>query len=202
MGFVVRDYRPADEVSWLRCRVLSFLRTPYYDDVLTARPPLPPPGFGLVAEGAQGAVVGCLDVSVEGALATIDTVAVHPDHQRWGIGRALLAEAAARAATAGASTLDAWTRDQPATLAWYRATGFAESDHYLHVYADDTHAADADDGAGAAELARAVERAGAGLRPVRVFAHAPLAREAELRAAFRRVYVCRRFSQPLAPPAG
>jgi len=28
-----------------------------------------------------------------------------------------------------------WTRDDPDTLSWYRAMGFAESDHYLHVYA-------------------------------------------------------------------
>jgi hypothetical protein len=33
----------------------------------------------------------------------------------------------------GMVTLDAWTRDLPGTLRWYRAMGFIESDHYLHV---------------------------------------------------------------------
>ncbi|RMI33110.1 GNAT family N-acetyltransferase [Streptomyces triticirhizae] len=196
-----RDYRPEDEASWLRCRVLSFLGTPYYDNVLPAKPTMAAPGCSLVVvddaidddggRGSGGVVVGCLDLAVDGALATIETIAVHPDHQRRGIGRALLAEAAARARAAGATTLDAWTRDQPESLAWYRATGFVESDHYLHVFAD----AYADEG----EPARAVERPGAGLRPVGVFSHASLEREEELRARFQRVHVCRRFSQPLAP---
>ncbi|MFB7421179.1 GNAT family N-acetyltransferase [Streptomyces sp. NPDC056210] len=69
-------------------------------------------------------------------MATIDTVAVHPDHQHQGHGRALLAEAQARARVLGLVTLDAWTRDLPETLRWYRAVGFIESDHYLHVYAN------------------------------------------------------------------
>ena len=28
----VRDYRPSDETGWLRCRVLAFLDTCYYDE--------------------------------------------------------------------------------------------------------------------------------------------------------------------------
>ncbi|KAB8167764.1 GNAT family N-acetyltransferase [Streptomyces sp. 3MP-14] len=206
MEFSLRDYRPEDEASWLRCRVLSFLGTPYYDNVLPAKPAMAAPGCSLVAadadvnadvdadaggQGSAGVVVGCLDLAVDGELATIETIAVHPDHQRRGIGRALLAEAAVRARAAGATTLDAWTRDQPESLAWYRATGFVESDHYLHVFAD----AYADEG----EPGRAVERPGAGLNPIGVFSHAPLAREEEMRTRFRRVYVCRRFSQPLTP---
>ncbi|GGT05026.1 hypothetical protein GCM10010156_73420 [Planobispora rosea] len=44
--------------------------------------------------------------------------------------------AGCRAGTLGALTLDAWTRDDPGTLRWYRTNGFAESEHYLHVYAN------------------------------------------------------------------
>ncbi|MFB8273476.1 GNAT family N-acetyltransferase [Streptomyces sp. NPDC055955] len=54
------------------------------------RPEIPAPGFELVA-----------------GLATIDTVAVHPDHQHQGHGRALLAEAQARARVLGLVALDA-----------------------------------------------------------------------------------------------
>ena len=55
--------------------------------------------------------------------------------------------------------------------------------------------------AGAAEdlpetLAR-MALAESGLRPMRIFAHAPIEREAELRAAYRRVYVCHQLVRPL-----
>ncbi|WP_405680534.1 GNAT family N-acetyltransferase [Streptomyces sp. NBC_01238] len=136
MNHVIREYRPADEVSWLRCRVLSFLDTPYFDDVLTAKPETPAPGFALVATAEQETVTGIIDVSVDDELATIDTVAVHPDYQHQGLGRTLLTEARARVSALGVPTLDAWTRDDPATLRWYRAMGFTESRHYLHVYAN------------------------------------------------------------------
>ncbi|MFB8273460.1 GNAT family N-acetyltransferase [Streptomyces sp. NPDC055955] len=136
MSRIIREYTPVDEASWLRCRVLSFLNTPYFDDVLQTKPEIPAPGFELVATGDSGTVLGAMDVTVDGGLATIDTVAVHPDHQHQGHGRALLTEAQARARFLGLDTLDAWTRDLPETLRWYRAMGFIESDHYLHVYAN------------------------------------------------------------------
>ncbi|MFF0087217.1 GNAT family N-acetyltransferase [Streptomyces canus] len=123
MNHVIREYRPADETSWLRCRVLSFLSTAYFDDVLKTKPETPAPGFGLVAAEERGTVTGIIDVTVEGELATIDTVAVHPDRQHQGIGRALLAEARARVSALGVPTLDAWTRDDPDTLRWYRRAG-------------------------------------------------------------------------------
>ena len=67
--------------------------------------------------------------------------------------------------------------------------GFAESDHYLHVYA--SHYTDP------AEPGRAVDGARPGLRPMLVFAHASLADEERLRNEFARVHVDRRFSQPI-----
>ncbi|MCD0483539.1 GNAT family N-acetyltransferase [Streptacidiphilus sp. ASG 303] len=186
MSYAIRDYTPADESSWLRCRVLSFLATAYYDDVRRAKPPIPRPGFELVAARPGGGIAAVMDVTVEGGLATIDTVAVHPDHQRRGLGRALLAEARARARARGATTLDAWTREDPDTVGWYRAMGFAESGHYLHVYAN--YYADP------AEPDRAVGSRRPGLRPVTAFLHAPLDREGQLRGEFDRVHVCRCFS--------
>jgi GNAT superfamily N-acetyltransferase len=186
--FEVRDYEPGDEQSWLRCRVLSFLATAYFDDVRRARAACPPPGFGLVAVD-DSAVVGVLDVDVSDGVATIDTVAVHPDHQGRGIGTALFERACDRALTLGVATIEAWTRDDEPTLRWYRSLGFAESDHYLHVYANYY----TDPG----EPARAVEGRLAQLRPVAAFLHAPTELADELRATFARVHVCRRFSRPL-----
>ncbi len=186
MNYTVREYTPADETAWLHCRVPAFLNTAYFDDVLRARPSTSAPGLDLVAVDEHDRLVGIIDTSVEGDLATIDTVAVHPDHQHRGIGRRLLEETRSRARAAGASTLDAWTRDDADTLAWYRAMGFAESDHYLHVYANYYTSS--------GEPGRAVEAPRPGLRPVALFLHAKLADEERLRGEFARVHVCRRFS--------
>ncbi|MEY9936749.1 GNAT family N-acetyltransferase [Streptacidiphilus sp. MAP5-3] len=189
MTYTLRAYTPSDETSWLRCRVLAFLDTAYYDSVVPAKPAIAAPGLELVAVDERGAVVGIMDTEVEGDLATTETVAIHPDHRRRGLAGELLASTRAWARDAGATTLDAWTRDDADTLAWYRAVGFAESDHYLHVYA--FHYADP------SEPGRAVVEAGAGLKPIQVFAHAPLAEEARLRAEFGRVHVCRRFAMAI-----
>ena len=78
--YEIADYRPQDESSWLRCRVLSFLDTTYYDDVVTAKPDRDAP-VQLVVRG-DGAVVALLDASLDGANATIECVAVHLDHRR------------------------------------------------------------------------------------------------------------------------
>lgn len=185
MSYVIREYTPADETSWLRCRVLSFLGTAYFDDVHQAKPDVVAPGFELVAVGEDGLVVGIMDVTAQGELATIDTVAVHPDHQRKGIGRALLSEARTRVRALPVVTLDAWTRDDPDTLWWYRAMGFAESAHYLHVYADRY--------ADESEPDRAIGERRPGLRPVAVFLHGDLRDEQAMRQQFTRVHVCRRF---------
>ncbi|MEU0093109.1 GNAT family N-acetyltransferase [Kribbella sp. NPDC006257] len=83
--WAVRDYEPDDERSWLHCRVLSFLDTNYYDDVVTAKP-VRDPGLELVAV-AGDQVVGLLDASLDGTSSTIETLAVHPDHRRLGIAR-------------------------------------------------------------------------------------------------------------------
>ncbi|MET7790032.1 hypothetical protein ABZS93_26015 [Streptomyces sp900116325] len=51
----------------LRCRVLSFLNTPYFDDVRQTRPEISAPGFELVATDDSGTVLGAMDVTVEAA---------------------------------------------------------------------------------------------------------------------------------------
>ncbi|GAB4061918.1 GNAT family N-acetyltransferase [Angustibacter speluncae] len=175
----VRPYEPADEVGWLRCRVLSFLATAYFDDVVAAKPRYEERSVELVAVD-DGAVVGVLDLTLPddpAGAATVETVAVHPDHQGRGVGTALLAAVEARVA-GGCGEVEAWTRDDPATLGWYRARGFTEDSHYLHVHKDWDEPTDR------------VE----GLPLVKGFLHCTdLSREAELRARFRRVHVCRRM---------
>ena len=188
-NYSIREYIPADQASWLRCRVLSFLNTAYFDDVARAKPVIPAPGFELVAVDEYDTVVGIMDVTVTDRLATIDTVAVHPDHQRRGIGRALLDQTITRTRALRLKTVDAWTRDDPDTLSWYRAMGLADSEHYLHVYAN--YYTDP------AEPERAIAGPRPGLRPIMAFLHAKLTDEESLRTEFSRVHVCRRFTREL-----
>lgn len=99
----------------MRCRVLGFLDTAYYDDVWTSKPATTGPD--LVAMTEDGTVAGILVATVREAAATIDMVVVHPDFRRLGIGRALLDVAVLRLRADGVAGLDAWTRDDPGTLA-------------------------------------------------------------------------------------
>jgi GNAT superfamily N-acetyltransferase len=177
----IRPFEAADEPSWLRCRVLGFLDTAYFDDVWASKPPATP-GPDVVAVTPSGQVAGILTATG----ATIDTIVVHPDHRREGIGRALLNAAIPQLR---APAVEAWTRDDPGTLAWYRAMGFTEDRHYLHVYADRY--------ADPAEPGRAGLTARPGLKPMLGFLHGTMADEQWARAQFKRVHVCRRFARPL-----
>lgn len=177
----IREYADPDEQGWLRCRVLGFLDTAYYDDVTTHKPAR---DLQLVAT-SYDEVAGLLDASLNGPEATIETIVVHPDHRRRGIARALLDEACARLAAGGAHQVDAWTRDDPGTLAWYTEHGFVEQMRYLHVYASTP-----------AEATAFADRPE--LMPQAGFFHAWIEHEDALRAEFQRVHVCRQFIKLLA----
>ena len=180
---VVRPYVAADEEQWLRCRVLSFLHTAFFDDVAVRKRDRDAP-VQLVAVDADDHVLGQLDATVDGTEACLENIAVHPDHHGRGIGTTLLAEAVRTCRELGADTLTAWTRDDGATVRWYSGRGFEETLRYLHVYVSSY----SDDlPAGLAEVVR--HHTDTDL--VSAFFHAPLDAEAELRAAHRRVHVDR-----------
>lgn len=180
----MRDYVAADEPSWLKCRVLAFLQTDYFDDVLTRKPKYEGDSVEVVAVAGE-AVVGVLDVAVRDRLATIETIAVHPDSARRGIGTQLLAEALRRL-PAEVQTIDAWTRENEAANSWYVANGFSETYKYLHVYAGSD-----------AEISSAIAEPRSALTPVAAFFHAKIEIEAALRHDFERVYICRRYERPV-----
>jgi ribosomal protein S18 acetylase RimI-like enzyme len=128
------------------------------------------------------ALVGLIDVAIEGDSATIETIAVDPSRYRSGIGSALLDEAITRL-PATVRSLDAWTRDDEQANAWYAAKGFVETVRYLHVYASTPE-----------ETASASGNR-THLTLVKGFFHAPIEAESQLRAAFRRVHICRRYER-------
>ncbi|MDN5898556.1 MAG: GNAT family N-acetyltransferase [Brachybacterium sp.] len=181
--WLIRDYRPADEGAWLRCRVLGFLDTSYYDDVLVSKP-RHAPGVGLVATAGDD-IVGLCDASIDEASATIETIVVHPDFRRRGIAHALVQHTCERLQRAAATTVDAWTREDPGTLAWYQAEGFSAVFRYLHVYASTPQ-----------EMERATTPR-PGLMPRNGHFHAWESEEAILRERFDRVYGCNRFMKAI-----
>ena len=145
----------------------------------------PPAVIELVAVDEAG-LVGVIDIDVEGDLATIDTIAVHPDHARLGIATDLL-DAAVAALPRGMKVLDAWTREDLAANSWYLHNGFVETFRYLHVYATSD-----------AEVAAAITGTAPGMVAATAFLHAPIESEEPMRATFERGYICRRYELALS----
>ena len=145
-NFTIRPYQPGDERSWLQCRVLAFLETAYFDNVLREKESYSSPAIELVAMYAD-TVIGLLDIECEtepnticsvatnpGLAGMIWHIAVHPDYRSQGIGQALLDEAKGLALDRGIKRFEAWTRDDEFVNDWYGKQGFALIEHYYHVY--------------------------------------------------------------------
>jgi GNAT superfamily N-acetyltransferase len=197
---VVRSYRDQDEQGWVRCRVLSFVGSAYFDDVRPAKEHYDGAAIELVAE-EDGEIVGLIDVECELAPGTICEdrpglggmiwhLAVHPDHQRRGVARQLLAEAERRAHERGIERFEAWTRDDADVQAWYESSGFEQVQSYLHVYVE-LHE-------GLRELFPITE----GLRPVKLFAHYLGADRDAVKQRFERVHDCVLYEYRLSPGDG
>jgi ribosomal protein S18 acetylase RimI-like enzyme len=186
-SFEIRSYEDADEQGWLRCRVLGFLDSAFYDDVRTEKEHYGGPAVELVAV-AEDQVVGLLDLKLEPAPRVLhDTdrrggviwhVAVHPDYRRRGIATALVDRAVELARDAGLEIVQAWTRDDEWVHAWYEACGFRRRYSYLHVYLRPD------------EVRGEVTMRTEGLKPVLAFAHytAGPPGEDEIRRRFARTH--------------
>lgn len=185
MSFEIRPYTDADEEGWLRCRVLGFLDTAFYDDVRQEKEHYDGPAIELVAV-SDGRVVGLVDLELDPAAGVLwDTdarggviwhVAVHPDYRRRGIASALVERALERARDHGLQIVQAWTRDDEWVHQWYEACGFTRRYSYLHVYMQLDEARD--------EVTLRSE----GLKPVLAFAHYTGDDREDVRRRFKRVH--------------
>jgi ribosomal protein S18 acetylase RimI-like enzyme len=182
----IRSYEPADETGWLRCRVLSFLDTAFFDAVDREKERYERPAIELVAE-EDGEIVGLLDLEYgfepgtvlaerPGRGGMVWHLAVHPDHQRRGIATALLVEAERGARERGVERIEAWTRDDAQAQTWYESHGFVKIDGYLHVYLERDE--------GLRELDGVVGE----LRLVKAYAQYTGDQPDEVRARYRRVH--------------
>ncbi|MDO3412206.1 GNAT family N-acetyltransferase [Saccharibacillus sp. CPCC 101409] len=196
---IIRPYEETDEQSWLRCRVLAFLDTAYYDNVLREKERYEHPAIELVAaEGEK--IVGLLDIELDTEPGSVCSngektggmiwhLAVHPDYRRQGIARMLLNEAVQRAKALGAEYLEAWTRDDEWVREWYASAGFQPVDSYFQVHID-----------GGEELKDIVESRVPLLRPVSLFAHYTGSDKAYILSKFTRVHETVRYDLELTEP--
>jgi GNAT superfamily N-acetyltransferase len=186
---IIRTYQPEDEKGWVRCRVLSFLDTAYFDNVLREKEQYNNPAIELVAE-VEGIIAGLIDLEYEEAERTVCSrgtglggmiwhIAVHPDFQRRGIGSALLEEAARLSRKLGLNRMEAWTRDDRWVRSWYENNGFVQKESYLHVYME-----------GDAELKGDVSAGLKDLYPMQVFAHYTGGDADGVKNSFKRVHEC------------
>jgi Acetyltransferases len=192
---IIRDYQARDEEGWLRCRVLSFLHTAYFDNVLQKKETYGHPSVQLIAI-KNGGIIGLIDVEYETESQTVCTLcsdrggmiwnlAVHPDFQREGIGTALLLEAEKRLGGLGIHQLEAWTRDDAWVNNWYQKQGFKMMSRYLHVFLNSEESGDV------------VQTSVSGLQPVELFAHASIEEKEEMQQRFCRVHECRGYFKEL-----
>jgi GNAT superfamily N-acetyltransferase len=192
----IRDYVPTDEQGWVRCRVLSFLDTAYFDNVLREKEQYENPAIELVAV-EDGQIVGILDIEYELEEATVCSrgsglggmiwhIAVHPDYRRQGIASKLLLKGEEIAKVKGLNRLEAWTRDDQWVNTWYEKSKFQRVDSYLHVYLE-----------GEEELKGHISSEIPKLYPVQVFAHYVGVQKEEIKDKFKRVHECRCYEKAL-----
>ncbi|TCP29068.1 ribosomal protein S18 acetylase RimI-like enzyme [Scopulibacillus darangshiensis] len=185
----IRRFNPEDEKEWLRLRVLSFLDTAYYDNVLKEKEKYDRPSIELVAE-MNDQIVGMIDIEYESEEGTVCSrgkglggmiwhIAVHPDFQSKGIGKHLLYESEKIAKEIGLNRLEAWTRDDAWVNEWYEKNGFAKVDSYLHIFMD-----------GEEELKGVLKSEIPKCRPIQAFAHYVGDDREWAKNKFKRVHEC------------
>ena len=141
---IIRTYNSSDEKKWLKCRLLSFHDSAYYDDVYTEKPTFNNLSLELVAE-INGKVIGILDLekdnnngsicySKTGIGAMVWTIAVLPEYRRLGIASKLIVKAMDWAKSKDIDFIEAWTRDDKWVINWYKSIGFKRIYSYWHIY--------------------------------------------------------------------
>ncbi len=141
---IIRPYNASDQESWLKCRLVSFHDSAYYDDVYTKKPIFDNLSLELVAE-KDGKIIGILDLEKDnkdgsicycksGTGAMIWTIAILPEYRRFGIASQLILQVVNWAKSKDIDFIEAWTRDDKWVLNWYESIGFSRFHSYWHIY--------------------------------------------------------------------
>jgi len=152
-NFKIIEYVNSYEQSWLRCRVLSFLDSAYFDDIHINKEQYNNPSIALIAVSNEN-VIGFIDIEYELEANTVCSksiklekhlagmiwhLGVHPDFRKRGIAKRLLEKAVELSKMNGLKRLEAWTRDDEFVNGWYKKNGFEMIEQYVHWYYDAQH---------------------------------------------------------------
>lgn len=140
----IREYKNEDEKSWIRCRVLSFLDSSFYDDVQNFREEYDNPVIQIVTID-KGEVVGFLDCEYEenpgdvcyfgGARGgVLWHLGVLPEYQRTRLATKMWELAKEKLKELAIERVEVWTQDDVAANNWYLNQGFIFKEAYLNAY--------------------------------------------------------------------
>jgi len=147
-NYKILEYISIYEQSWLRCRLLSFLDSAYFDDVHFKKELYNNPSIALIAVNNEN-VIGFIDIEYELETNTVCSktsklnehlagmiwhLGVHPDFRKQGIAKNLLGKAVELSRVKGLKRLEAWTRDDQFVNSWYKNNGFDMIEQYVHWY--------------------------------------------------------------------
>ena len=144
MGITIREYQDTDETGWIRCRVISFLDSSYYDDVKREKESYDHASICLVAEH-DNQIIGFIDVEYEenvgevcylkGSLgANIWNLGVLPEYRNRCIAQMLWEQVKELLIEKGIQRVELWTQDDLAANKWYQKQGFELIESYLNVF--------------------------------------------------------------------
>lgn len=126
---MLRQYKPGDRKAlvslWSLCELTRPWNDPYrdIDRKLTWDAP------NLLVLEDDGGLIGSVMVGYEGHRGWVNYLAVHPDHQRQGLGRVLMDEAERRLRELGCAKVNLQIRtSNEATVEFYRRIGYALDD--------------------------------------------------------------------------
>ena len=126
---VLRQYKPGDREAlvslWSLCELTRPWNDPYrdIDRKLTWDAP------GLLVLEDDDELIGSVMVGYEGHRGWVNYLAVHPDHQRQGLGRVLMDEAERRLRELGCAKVNLQIRtSNEAPVEFYRRIGYALDD--------------------------------------------------------------------------
>lgn len=144
MNIKIREYQDIDEMGWVRCRLLSFLDSSYYDDVKREKEQYDHASICLVAE-YNNQIIGFIDVEYEKKIgevcylkgdlgANIWNLGVLPEYRNKHVAQTLWEQVKKLLIEKGIKRVELWTQDDLPANRWYQKQGFELIESYLNVF--------------------------------------------------------------------